>query len=78
MPTPQMSCIQVREVISETEDVKIRCQNFAKKRQIIEKQCEEIRYSEVDVLKKIVRVPEGLLKSNIQKLAEYRDISSFA
>jgi hypothetical protein len=73
-----MSCIQVREILSETEDVKMRCSHFAKKRQMIEKHCEEIRYSEADVLKNIMRVPEGLLKSNIKKLAEYRDISSSA
>jgi hypothetical protein len=41
-----MSCIQVREIISESEEVKMRCQNFAKKKQMIDRHCEDIRYSE--------------------------------
>jgi hypothetical protein len=57
MPTPQMSCIQVREIISESEEVKLRCQNFTKKKQMIERHCEDIRYNEVEILKNIMRVP---------------------
>ena len=54
----------------------MRCQNFAKKRELVDKYCEEIRYSEAEMLKNIMRVPDGLLKSNKKKLAEYRDIST--
>lgn len=65
-------------MLSETDDVKLRCSNYGRKRQMIEKQCEEVRYGEAEVLKNITRVPDGLLKSNIRKLAEYRDISAQA
>lgn len=76
MPTPLSSCIHVREIISEAEDVKPTSSNYFMNRQLVETECQRKRYAEAETLKGIIRMPDALLASNKQRLAGYRVIES--
>lgn len=76
MPTPQMSCMQVREVLGHSEEVKQRCSQSFSQRKLAENCCEQVRYNEAEVLKKIIRMPEGLLQHNSKKVAGFRELFS--
>lgn len=74
MPTPQMSCVQVREVLSHSEEPKTRCSQSLSQRRLAEQCCQQLRFSEADVLRKIIRMPEGMLRQNCKKVAGYREV----
>jgi hypothetical protein len=74
MPTPQMSCVQMREIIKETHHVGPKCPNARRKRQLVDEHCQKQRFREAEVLKNITKLPEGMLKDNERRLAGYKDI----
>lgn len=69
-----MSCVQVREVLAHSEEPKPRCSQSLSQRTLAEQCCQQLRFSEAEVLKQIIRMPEGLLRQNCKKVAGFREV----
>lgn len=76
MPTPLSSCIHVREIISEAEEIKPTSPNYYLNKQLVEAECQRKRYGEAETLKGIIKMPDALLASNQRRLAGYRVIEN--
>lgn len=74
MPTPQMSCIQLQEIIKESQQSAPNSPKAQQKRQMFDSHCEQRRFSEAEVLKNIMKLPEGLLRHNARRVAGYRNV----
>lgn len=65
----------MREVIRESQRTGKRCSMAQRKSLLVDEHCQQRRFKEAEILKNIVKLPEGMLKHNERRVAGYRVVS---